>query len=51
LELLFDKQTKLDIELDDGKDLKYLVDLLKTKYLKEREELFVSKETVRYIIF
>ena len=47
MELLFDKQKELKIEIKDDAILQDVIDLLKTDYLKEKEELFIQAGTVR----
>ena len=44
LELLFDKKTNFEIELKDGSTLEDLIKHMKETYVKERPELFVSKD-------
>lgn len=51
LELLFNKQTKLDVELPGTvTTIKDLVFYMKEKYLTEKPELFISGDSV-YVIF
>lgn len=50
LELLFDncKKKELKLQLDDTKfNIRRLINYLKTNYLKERPELFVSGDDIR----
>ncbi len=47
LELLFDKQTNLSLEVQDGTTIKDLIQILKNEHLKEKPDLFVQGDTVR----
>jgi len=47
MELLFEKQKQLTIEMKDGAVLQDVIDTLKTEHLKDKEELFIQSGTVR----
>jgi ubiquitin related modifier 1 len=47
MELLFDKQKELKVNLAPDSTLQDLIDKLKNEYLKEKEELFYQAGTVR----
>lgn len=47
LELLFDKNTQLTIDVNDNTTIKDLIANLKQNHLKEKPDLFVSGTSVR----
>ena len=47
MELLFDKQKQLSIEMTEGIVLQDVINELKTNHLKDKEELFIQNGTVR----
>ncbi|KAL0479426.1 ubiquitin related modifier 1 [Acrasis kona] len=47
LELLFDKATRLTVDVDEKTTIKDLIAYLKQNHLKEKPELFMSGDSVR----
>ncbi len=50
MELIFDNQKELKLEMDSGANIRKLIALLKENYLRERPEMFVQGDTV-YVIY
>ena len=47
LEILFGGQSQFPVEVSEGATIQSLITEMKTHYLKEREELFISENSVR----
>ncbi|KAL9652176.1 hypothetical protein ABK040_013945 [Willaertia magna] len=43
-ELLFDNQTKINLDVKEGLKIKDLITLLRNEHLKEKPELFINNE-------